>query len=105
MGFQIKDKKGTALSMDALDLEAANFFLVEYDEENYAKPIPGSLSWYNVIGYSISNNNVQWSDVIAHILKICTIGIKSYHEIEAVRPYIELCLYWQHKGYVPMYVP
>lgn len=113
MGFQIKDKKGIALSMDALDLQAANFFRVEYDEESYAKPSANRPDWYSTMGYAIRGSkkaeNLQWSDVIAQILKICPICTSSIEELEisfiAYKPFISLCYYWKAKGYTPVYVP
>ena len=113
MGFQIRNKKGIALSMDALDLEAANFFRVDYDEEKYAKPSAGSPDWYSTVGYAIygskKEEKLQWSDVIAQILKICLIYTNSLEELEisfiAYKPFISLCYYWKAKGYTPVYVP
>ena len=113
MGFQIKDKEGVALSMDALDLEAANFFRVNYNEEEYAKPTAGSPDWYSTLGYAIhcseKAEKLLWSDVIIQILRVCVICTSAIEELEisfiAYKPFISLCYYWKAKGYTPVYVP
>ena len=110
MKFQILDTKGNPLSMEELDKEAAEFFGVQYNEKQYAKPSPRSTAWYNMIGYNIANyrynGNLVWSDLVGQILCIAAFATDSFDELHnciiAYKPHIELCYHWKEKGYTPV---
>lgn len=110
MKFQILDTEGNALSMGELDKEAAEFFGVSYNEEQYAKPNPIATDWYNLIGYVITNSPYKgrfpWTEIVGHILHIVAFATDSFDELHnciiAYKPHIELCYHWQAKGYIPV---
>lgn len=56
MGFQIKNAEGEALTMGALDKEAADFWGVEVHPKYYASPNQG-LNWFDTIGYAITDSD------------------------------------------------
>lgn len=106
MDFQIF-YNGNALTIEELNKEAANFFGVEYNSSEYAKPSKDNFNWTDIILFAIScvdRRNIQWVEVIGKILSISTSLTKSYDDlqksIEIHRPYIELCYYWQAKNYI-----
>lgn len=109
MKFQILDTEGNALSMGELDRDAARFFNVPYDKKKYAKPSMDSVSWYNPVGWAITDSGkgiLDWIDVIAQMLTVCPICTNSIEELEIsfriFKPYIELCYHWKSKGYIPV---
>ncbi len=110
MKFQILDAEGNPLSMGELNKEATEFFGVQYNEKQYAKPSPRSTDWYNMIGYIIANyrykGNLVWSDLVGQILCIAAFATDSFDELHnciiAYKPHIELCYHWKSKGYTPV---
>ena len=106
MGFQII-YNGRILILDEIDKEAAAFFGIKHNDNEYAKPPKYNFDWFEIIGYSISDldiRNINWTKVIGKILSNAASLTKSYDDlqesIEIHRPYIELCYYWQAKNYI-----
>ena len=110
MKFQIINKEGNPLSMEELDKDAAEFFGVQYNEHQYAKPNPRSEDWCNVIGYIIvtypRKGDLTWEGLISRISFISAFAAHSsdeYHRyIMGYKPHIELCYHWKTKGYTPV---
>ena len=110
MKFLILNEIGSALSMEELNKEAAEFFGVPYKEEEYAKPRGKSLNWCCAIGYSMTNlphkGLLHWNDLVKQIIQMSVFYTNSFEElitfIQTYRPYIELCYYWKSKGYTPV---
>ena len=109
MQFQILNN-GRAITMGELDEEAAAFFGVEVDDKHYAEPDQNSYgNWFDFIGGSIAiqpKGEHEWSTIIGRICGIAAIGETSTEKIldsiKCFSPYIDLCLDWQAKGYVPV---
>lgn len=96
-----------ALTIDELDKEAAAFFGVEYNDNEYAKPSKYNFDWTDIIIHAIScvnERNINWTKVIEKILSNTTSLTRSYDDlqksIKMFRPYIELCYFWQAKKYI-----
>lgn len=111
MAFQILDKNNNALTMGELDKEAAAFWGVELNYKHYVAPKGKNWfnNWYNYIGNTISqmvNGKCLWNNVIGAFCGIAAIDENTFdgviNSIEYYKPYIELCLYWQSKGYIPV---
>lgn len=113
MAFQILDKNNNAITLGQLDKEAANFWDVEVNSKSYAKPknFPAiGCDWYNWVGLSIAqlpaNKYIEWSDVVGKLCAIAAIGEVNMEglldSIKAYKPFIDLCFYWQSKGYKPV---
>lgn len=111
MAFQILDKNNNALTMGELDKEAAAFWGVELDSKHNVSPKGREwpADWYNFIGLTISqmlNSKYQWFEVIGALCGTAAIGENTFDRIlssiEYYKPYIELCLHWQSKGYTPV---
>ena len=110
MKFLILNEIGNALSMDELNKEAAEFFGVPYEEEEYAKPQGKSLNWCGAFESSMITLShkglLQWEDLVKQILQISVFYTNSFEElnriIQAYRPYLELCYHWKAKGYTPV---
>ena len=108
MTFQILHN-GNALTIDELDKEAAAFFGVEHNNNEYAKPSKYNFDWTDIIIHAIScvdERNINWTKVITKILSNTTSLTRSYDDlqksIKIFRPYIELCYHWQTKKYIPI---
>lgn len=112
MQFQILNSDNQPLTMEQLDKEVAEFWGVKYNDDEYARPFdnaPIGTDWFNFVGYAIiriKQNRIEWSDVIGELCKIAAIAESSFDgvldSILTYKPYIELCLYWKSKGYVPV---
>lgn len=123
MGFQIKNDKGIALSMNELDKEAAEFWGVPVHETNYAHPCNNSIgNWFDTIGFNIHRPGTYtsgWRNVIVTMYQMFSSGymiddkqrnnvvikpieeqIKRITDInEFMSPYVGLVNHWIAKGY------
>ena len=109
MKFVIYNKEGKPITMGELDAEAAEFWKVEFSAKKYASPENCYYSWFDNIGTAIANLNQgdhKWSEVIGYFAGVAAIGEHSFQEfIDALKPFkplIELCMYWESKGYTPV---
>ena len=109
MGFAIYNKKGKPITMGELDVEAAEFWKVEVSAKKYTSPENCLCSWFDNIGTAIADLNQgkhEWSEVIGYFAGVAAIGEHSFQEfIDALKPFkplIELCIYWESKGYIPV---
>lgn len=97
--FQILNKDGIAISMSALDAEAAEFWGKKVDDKRYANPYPeievpevasmeeymkavtenarhNSANWFDIIGWNIANQGhytTGWNNVI-HTMMVERLG-------------------------------
>lgn len=119
MSFQILNSEMQPIFMGELDREAAAFFGVEVDNKRYAEPFRFAPNWFDIVGWAINQQpkdtnasgnrpkgRCEWSDIIGYICGIAAIGESTYEEIirkiGVYKPYIELCLHWEAKGYIPV---
>lgn len=109
MKFAIYNKEGKPITMGKLDVEAAEFWKVEFSAKKYASPKNYLCSWFDTVGTAIANlsqGKHEWSEVIGYFAGVAAIGENSFQEIidslKYFQPYIELCLYWKAKGYTPV---
>lgn len=109
MGFAIYNKEGKPITMGKLDIEAAEFWKVEFSAKKYASPENCYYSWFDNIGNAISDLNQgkhKWSEVIGYFAGVAAIGEHSFQEfidaLKPFKPFIELCIYWESKGYTPV---
>lgn len=98
------------LTMGALDKSAADFWGVETSDFNATpKGRHWTDGWFQFIGGTIAQmpkGNHGWFEIIGKLCGIAAIGEKSFPDIlrsiEYYKPYIELCLYWDAQGYIPV---
>ena len=109
MKFAIYNKKGKPITMGKLDVEAAEFWKVEFSAKKYASPENCYYSWFDNIGTAIadlSQGKHKWSEVIGYFASVAAIGEHSFQEfidaLKPFKPFIELCIYWESKGYIPV---
>ena len=109
MKFAIYNKEGEPISMRILYIEAAEFWKVEFSAKKYASTENCYYSWFDNIGTAIADLNQgkhKWSEVIGYFAGVAAIGEHSFQEfIDALKPFkplIELCIYWESKGYTPV---
>lgn len=109
MKFAIYNKEGKPITMGELDVEAAEFWKVEFSAKKYASPENCYYSWFDNIGTAIADLNQgkhKWSEVIGYFASIAAIGEHSFQEfidaLKPFKPFIELCIYWESKGYTPV---
>lgn len=109
MEFAIYNKEGKPITMGKLDVEAAEFWKVEFSAKEYASPKNYLCSWFDTVGEAIANlsqGKHKWSEVIGHLAGVAAIGEHSFQEfinaLEYFKPFIELCIYWESKGYTPV---
>ena len=109
MKFAIYNKEGKPITMGELDVEAAEFWKVEFSAKKYASPENSYYSWFDNIGTAIADLNQgkhKWPEVIGYLAGVAAIGEHSFQEfIDALKPFkplIELCMYWESKGYTPV---
>lgn len=106
MGFAIYNKEGEPISMRILYVEAVEFWKVEFSAKKYASSEDCYYSWFDNIGTAIANlsqGDHKWSEVISYLAGVEAIGEHSFQEvINALKPIIELCMYWESKGYTPV---
>lgn len=119
MSFQIKNKEGAAMTMKELDAEAAEFWKRPVDPKYYAQPEAALGSWYDIIGWEISEKRSNyasgWDGVKCGLFKNCMEGgalLKAEEEqIEKLKgvnqylkPYFALIDFWKEKGHEPIQV-
>ena len=109
MGFTIYNKEGKPITMGELDVEAAEFWKVEFSAKKYASPENCYYSWFDNIGTAIANlsqGDHKWSEIIGYLAGVAAIGEHSFQEfidaLKPFKPFIELCMYWESKGYTPV---
>lgn len=120
MSFQIHSPEGIEISLNALDLEACEFWKVEYDEKQYAHPNIENYyttNWFDAIGWAIhhpGDYTKGWDDVKCTLWTIQARPLYKelwdeealLEEIRAIRvylaPYYELIDHWETKGYKPI---
>lgn len=109
MEFAIYNKEGKPITMGKLDVEAAEFLKVEFSAKKYASPKNYLCNWFDTVGAAIANLNQgehKWSEVIGYLAGAAAIGEHSFQEfinaLEYFKPFIELCIYWESKGYTPV---
>lgn len=109
MEFAIYNKEGKPISMGKLDVEAAEFWKVEFSAKKYASPENYYCSWFDTVGAaiaSLSQGKHEWSKVIGYFASVAAIGEHSFQEfinaLKPFKPFIELCIYWESKGYTPV---
>lgn len=109
MKFAIYNKEGKPITMGELDVEAAEFWKVEFSAKEYASPKEHLCNWFDTVGAAIANlsqGKHKWSEVIGHLAGVAAIGEHSFQEfinaLEYFKPFIELCMYWESKGYTPV---
>ena len=109
MKFAIYNKEGEPISMRILYVEAAEFWKVEFSAKKYASPENCYYSWFDNIGTAIANlsqGDHKWSEVIGYFASVAAIGEHSFQEfidaLKPFKPFIELCMYWESKGYTPV---
>ncbi len=106
MGFEIYNKEGEPLSMRILYVEAVEFWKGEFSAKKYASTENCYYSWFDDVGTAIaglSQGKHKWSEVIGYSAGVEAIGEHSLQEfIDALKPLIELCMYWESKGYTPV---
>ena len=109
MGFAIYNKEGKPISMGILDVEAAEFWKVEFSAKKYASPKNCYYSWFDNIGTAIadlSQGKHKWPEVIGYFASVAAIGEHSFQEfidaLKPFKPFIELCMYWESIGYTPV---
>lgn len=106
--FQILNSNNIPISLGELDKEAAEFWNIDISDR-YVTPNQRTDSWFQSIGAVISQMSEgkhEWFDVIGKLCGIAAIGETSFLAIlDAItyyEPYIDLCLYWNSKGYTPV---
>lgn len=109
MKFAIYNKEGKPITIGKLDVEAAEFWKVEFSAKKYASPENCYYSWFDNIGTAIANlsqGKHEWSEVIGYLAGVAAIGEHSFQEfidaLKPFKPFIELCMYWESKGYTPV---
>lgn len=109
MKFAIYNKEGKPITIGKLDVEAAEFWKVEFSAKKYASPENCPYSWFDSIGTAIANlsqGKHEWSKVIGYLAGVAAIGEHSFQEfidaLKPFKPFIELCMYWESKGYTPV---
>ena len=109
MGFAIYNKEGKPITMGELDVEAAKFWKVEFSAKKYASPENCPYSWFDNIGIAItdlSQGSHEWYEVIGYFTGVAAIGENSFQgfidALKPFKPFIELCIYWESKGYTPV---
>ena len=109
MKFAIYNKEGKPITMGELDVEAAEFWKVEFSAKKYASPENCYYSWFDNIGTAIADLNQgkhEWSEVIGYFASVAAIEEHSFQEfidaLKPFKPFIELCIYWESKGYTPV---
>lgn len=109
MKFAIYNKEGKPITMGELDVEAAEFWKVEFSAKKYASPENCYYSWFDNIGTAIADLNQgkhEWYEVIGYFASIAAIGENSFQgfidALKPFKPFIELCMYWESKGYTPV---
>ena len=109
MGFAIYNKEGKPITMGELDVEAAEFLEVKFSAKKYASPKNYLCSWFDIVGAAIDNlsqGSHEWSEVIGYLAGIAATGENSFQEfidaLKPFKPFIELCMYWESKGYTPV---
>lgn len=109
MKFAIYNKEGEPITMGKLDVEAAEFWKVEFSAKKYASPENCYYSWFDNIGTAIaglSQGKHEWNEIISYFAGVAAIGEHSFQEfidaLKPFKPFIELCMYWESKGYTPV---
>lgn len=109
MKFAIYNKEGKPITIDELNREVAKFWEVEYTETKYVSPENCYYSWFDNIGTAIadlSQGKHKWPEVIGYFASVAAIGEHSFQEfidaLKPFKPFIELCMYWESKGYTPV---
>jgi len=128
MGFQILNKEGEALTMNALDKEAAEFWKQEVKPKDYAKPYPiehfenemdyyYQSNWFDKIGWLIhnpeTNNQCSWTNVKRDMILVFVhqyldstsseefAKVLDWVRSDKLKPYLDLIDHWASKGYEP----
>lgn len=106
MKFQILNAEKSAITLGELDKIVCEFWGVEFDNNNYAKPKNNYPDWFNVVGQSIAcqpQGEIEWHKVVGHICSIAAIGeseINTFvNSLEFYKPYIELCFYFSKQKF------
>lgn len=109
MKFAIYNKEGKPITMGELDVKAAEFWKVEFSAKKYASPKNNPCSWFDNMSTAIADLNQgkhKWSEVIGYFAGVAAIGEHSFQEfidaLKPFKPFIELCMYWESKGYTPV---
>ena len=109
MKFAIYNKEGKPITMGELNIEAAEFWKVKFSAKEYASPENCYYSWFDNIGTAIADLNQgkhKWPEVIGYFAGVAAIGENSFQEfidaLKPFKPFIELCMYWESKGYTPV---
>lgn len=122
MSFQILDSNNVPVVINALDIEAAEFWNKPVDKKQYANPRPltgnefddamaCSTNWFDMIGYNIHKPEIEgygdsWIAVKMSMFQVCFnydlydyFGTQKDHKtVEAVEKRIQLILN-RHKPY------
>lgn len=118
MAFQIQTPEGVAIPLNKLDEEAAAFWKLPVHPKSYVAPSSGKQSWFDVIGWYISNPNsrwtIGWDNIKCSIFNTlaCDFAllskVKILERLEDIhrdtKPYFDLIDHWQEKGYIPVQV-
>lgn len=107
MKFQILDSNKNALTLGELDKIVCEFWGVELDSKNYAKPKNNYPDWFNMVGCSIAslpNGEIpEWNRVIGKLCEVAAIGETNINDfmqgLEFYKPYIELCFYFSKQKF------
>lgn len=111
MSFKINNKEGEGVLINDLDREACEFWGVEFNEKQYASPVPNFPNWFDCIGLYIHSQRrkdkpeieVEWCDVAGLMAGYMLLSEDADQAAESIKGYwsfyFKLINHWRAMGY------